>query len=263
MRIRGGGRYSGDRTSRSESFKRSHRVGQKVRGRILRWEDEDLAWVNIDGDPLLANIPSGPAPGSVLAFKVISLNPQIHLQALHGGGGGNLAPALTGVMGFTKARQTFESLIRPHAASLQDQPLAERILTLTELLRTPEIGEAHARVQTAVDGINTLGADRTLSYTPLLLPTAREQATFVKRGVGEFFEVVHEFTLGEFGDCQLVCLHKGERTSYRIKVGRAFYAKPLTHLLQKTEALPEHAEFLGAEVLTGAPGGMLSRYFSG
>jgi hypothetical protein len=88
MRIRGhGSSFSGfggqQRDSqRSERFRKAHRPGQKVRGVILEWQSDDLAWVEIDGHRLLAQVARNSALGLERAFLVVRLDPEIVLKEI-------------------------------------------------------------------------------------------------------------------------------------------------------------------------------------
>ncbi|GAB6038856.1 hypothetical protein JCM15519_34150 [Fundidesulfovibrio butyratiphilus] len=89
MRIKGQGASSGgfgqssrDNSRRRENFRRSHRAGQRVRGRILEWRGQDLAWVEIDGHGLLAQVARNSTLGLERRFLIVSLEPEIVLREL-------------------------------------------------------------------------------------------------------------------------------------------------------------------------------------
>ena len=91
MRIRGKSSSSfdsggGDRrdSARSDRFRNSHRVGQKVTGVIREWHTQELAWVEIDGQRLLAQVSRDSALGLERAFLVVRLTPDIVLKELSG-----------------------------------------------------------------------------------------------------------------------------------------------------------------------------------
>ncbi len=85
----GGGGSADERGRRIRAFQHAHRVGQKVRGRLLAREGS-LAKVRIDGQELLANIESAAAPGSELLFLVVRLVPDILLKEITGKAGSSL-----------------------------------------------------------------------------------------------------------------------------------------------------------------------------
>ena len=94
MRIRGqgtsfSGHGSGQRDSgRAEQFRKAHRAGQKVRGMVMQWHSDSLAWVEIDGHRLLARVSRDSALGRERRFLIESLDPEIVLRELRGGSRG-------------------------------------------------------------------------------------------------------------------------------------------------------------------------------
>ena len=94
MRIRGRGSstfgFGGERreSERSERFRKAHRAGQKVRGTILEWQSPSLAWVEIDGHKLLAQVAQDTALGLVRTFLIVKLSPDIVLKEISEKSGG-------------------------------------------------------------------------------------------------------------------------------------------------------------------------------
>lgn len=92
MRIKGQGSSSGGfgqsardgSQRRRDNFRRTHRAGQRVRGRILEWRGQDLAWVEIDGHGLMAQVTRNSALGLERSFLIVSLDPEIVLRELTG-----------------------------------------------------------------------------------------------------------------------------------------------------------------------------------
>ncbi|MBI4803937.1 MAG: hypothetical protein HY795_01740 [Desulfovibrio sp.] len=90
MRIRGRGSSSFGsggqhrESERSERFRKAHRVGQKVSGTIQQWDESGLAWVQIDGHRLLAQVSQDSNLGLERAFLVVSLSPDIVLKEITG-----------------------------------------------------------------------------------------------------------------------------------------------------------------------------------
>lgn len=76
---REGDRRPGDRTER---FRRSRRVGEVLRGFVTHWETVDLAWLEIDGAPLLARLPEDVPLGQEVRLRVETLHPDITLRRL-------------------------------------------------------------------------------------------------------------------------------------------------------------------------------------
>jgi len=80
-----GGGQASTQTSRGALFKRKVKVGQLLKGRMLRVEQEGFAWVLIGDMELLAQIETMPEPGQWLEFLVLSLEPSIMLRQLQHG----------------------------------------------------------------------------------------------------------------------------------------------------------------------------------
>lgn len=76
----GGGARQG--SERSERFRKGHRPGQKVRGVIVEWRTEELAWVEIDGHGLLARVSRDSLLGRERTFLIVRLTPEIMLREL-------------------------------------------------------------------------------------------------------------------------------------------------------------------------------------
>jgi len=67
---------------RAEAFRRAHAVGDKVRGRILRYDQPGRCWVEIDGRELLAETSLEAPVGGFLMFRIVSMEPEIVLRDL-------------------------------------------------------------------------------------------------------------------------------------------------------------------------------------
>lgn len=85
----GAGGDAGER-DRSGRFRKRHRAGQRVRGVVREWQSQaqGLAWVDIDGHRLLAQLPPDTRLGLERLFLVVSLEPEIVLRALPSRPGG-------------------------------------------------------------------------------------------------------------------------------------------------------------------------------
>lgn len=80
-----------DQERRKQVFRRSHRPGEEATGRLLEWVEPGLAWVAIDGQPLLVPLTASPPqaghpdsfpPGTRLRFLIQALEPDIQLTLL-------------------------------------------------------------------------------------------------------------------------------------------------------------------------------------
>jgi len=78
----GFGRQSKD-SERSDRFRKGHRAGQKVKGMVMEWQSPGLAWVEIDGQRMLAQVSEDAVLGRERMFLVVQLSPDIVLRELH------------------------------------------------------------------------------------------------------------------------------------------------------------------------------------
>lgn len=213
----GRGSSGGDR---ARIFRNRHRVGERVKGRLLRWEQPgqawpNLAWIDIQGQELLAQIHSQPEPGQILVFLVVQLYPDIVLQELHGGGPGSGSGAPLSLSGavhaFWAARSLYESASRPERPVLgpaPGMPASERRSLLHSTLGTrPDVLARYLRLLGAVQLTNAflgpMGAGR-LCYPAWLLPAealAAEMLMHPGRGAGDADEAVLAFALPRAGQC--------------------------------------------------------------
>jgi hypothetical protein len=176
MRIRNSEKTSGSsvtgNTERGAGFRRRHRVGEHVQGRIIRVEPGDMAWVAFDGEPLLTNIPNCPPPGTVLGFLVLQLHPEITLKSAprQNGQGRGLSG---GIQDFYAARAAYE-------AELDGRDTLPAGHDAYHAALDPLLAKLLGQVESAVDDVNAnlAGAStpRTerLSYVPWIAPDARE-----------------------------------------------------------------------------------------
>lgn len=87
MRVSGQGPGSsreGDRRpdDRAARFRRARRAGEILRGFVTHRETADLAWLEIDGAPLLARLPGNVPLGREVLLLVEALFPDITLRRL-------------------------------------------------------------------------------------------------------------------------------------------------------------------------------------
>jgi len=180
MRISGYGAgfgQSGGERDRAASFRARHSIGQRVKGRILRREQNGLFWVQVGGEELLARLEVQVDPGDSLTFVVRALTPDIMLQALPGGVDANDLPGL--VQRFRAAREVFETQCPRIFAATAKQP--PQVLLRREAFEFALAGDVGAREQYAeVDerlarinaAIAAQGAALAL-YEPWMLPRLR------------------------------------------------------------------------------------------
>lgn len=239
MRVSGsgtGGSYNGG-GNRSDRFRNRHRPGQKVRGMLIKNLPDSLAWVDIDGERLLAQLESPRPEGSRLLFLVQQLIPQIILKELTGGTQGNAANALGRISDFDSARTLFENRL---CSALKQAGLFGRAMPLPDFLSllasTPPL---HAAYQDAADCAAPLSkalldADKgTLCYQPWLAPTSRRQATIARNAQtdSQLTETLIEFDHTRMGLTRVQFLHKGDSLSCRVQLQHPEHANDLSRYL--------------------------------
>lgn len=182
MRITGYGAGFGQQDGgrdRAAAFRARHSIGQRIKGRILRREQNGLYWVQVGGEELLARLEVQAEPGEQLTFIVRALTPEIMLQALSGGMSAGDLPGL--VQRFRAAREVFEVNASKLLAVLQATPPspALRFEAFQQTLETQADAISHyAKVQDLLAQINaSLGQEHnaTALYQPWLLPIRRRQ----------------------------------------------------------------------------------------
>lgn len=194
MRISGYGAGFGQQSAakdRAAAFRARHSIGQRIKGRILRREQNGLYWVQAGGEELLARLEVQADPGDELIFIVRALTPEIMLQALPGGMSAADLPGL--VQRFRAAREVFEVHSATLLAALHPTPPqpALRLDAFNAALATSHDAATHfAKVQDLLTQINaSLGAQQNAValYQPWLLPGQRRQE-MLKRPKAEGFE---------------------------------------------------------------------------
>ncbi|OIQ51741.1 hypothetical protein BerOc1_00198 [Pseudodesulfovibrio hydrargyri] len=243
MRVSGsgtGGSYNGG-GSRSDRFRNRHRPGQKVRGVLVKNLPDSMAWVDIDGERLLAQLETARPEGSRLLFLVQQLVPRIILKELTGEAHGNAATALTRVSDFDSARTLFENRFRPvlHEAGLLGSPLP--LPGFLALLAADPL--LHAAYQDAANCANPLSgalrdADKgTLSYQPWLAPTGRRQATIMRHAQADsqLTEILVEFDHARMGLTRVQFLRKAETLSCRVQLQHPEHAQSLSRYLDSRQ----------------------------
>jgi hypothetical protein len=251
-----GGSYGGG-GSRSDRFRSRHRPGQKVRGILVKNLPESMAWVDIDGERLLAQLETARPEGSRLLFLIQQLVPQIILKELTGDAQGNAASALTRVSDFDSARTLFENRFRP---ALKQAGRYGRSLPLFDFLALLAANPPlHAAYQDAANCALPLSralqeADKgTLCYQPWLAPTGRRQATIVRHAQqdSQLTETLIEFDHAHMGLTRVQFLRKADTLSCRVQLQHPEHAQALDRYLgsRKHPASPLHIQHLGVAKL--------------
>lgn len=231
MRIRGYGAGTGagghgQGGDRPGAFRRRHRPGERLAGRVLRREAPGLAWVDFQGLELLASIASDPEPGETLLFEVLRTDPDIVLREIPvaRAAGDPLGPAADA---FWAARSQFEANAAPLREALEAagpgparrQAAFARALDaapgLEALFRTLEQARAAASALTAARGAGSL------EYRPWLMPRALSGEMLVagrpaRPGGEAVTETTFSFAVPGPGQCELRLLESATRASARL-----------------------------------------------
>lgn len=258
---RGTGRQAGaeDRTT---AFRNRYRVGERLRGRLLRFEGPGLAWVAIDREPLLARIESSPPPGSELHFQVASLYPEIVLRELGAGTRAGGPPPAVLLQQLGAARGAFEDTARDLLASLRGLALAaaRREAFRAGLPADPAATLSFLDLLLATARINAwLGnASLRLLCLPWLAPHARDLELVVRRAAGPgrskaapLDEALCSCTLARLGRIKVQALHRPGRTAFRLFLDRPTSIGRVREIVERHLAgiLPAGAECLGVDEL--------------
>lgn len=234
MRISGygtGSGGSGSRGDRREAFRRKHRPGQRVVGCFLRRQDDNLAWVEVDGQQLLAELGATPQPGQRLFFVIKQLEPDIVLQVLEGGGqaGHELGNLVQGLWG---ARIRFDSQFAAMLDPLREENSLEgrRDLFSGFLKQNPDAAAAFAALREAQEPVNAWLAAKNegrLLLVPWMLPQARELEMLVagsKEQGGALRQLRCTFALPRLGHCELRMLFRPPKGRFRLLLERPEHA---------------------------------------
>ncbi|MGL1862146.1 MAG: hypothetical protein OCC46_06450 [Pseudodesulfovibrio sp.] len=230
MRIRGSGSgffgFGSGGDSRSDSFKQGRRPGQKVQGKLLKWVSEDMAWVEIEGHKLLAQLQSKPPVGALLTFLIKQLQPDIVLKEIFGvsTAGSN---AVSMANDFDTARTLFENALRDSVDDLCKQPHTERLKAFLALLSNDKkllstFLDAAVCIQTINFTIDS-NAIGNILYQPWLIPSGRRHITLIRPQKSHpdtepITETTMEFELGQMGMVRAEFIHKRSTTGYRLKL---------------------------------------------
>ncbi|EGB13883.1 hypothetical protein DND132_0668 [Pseudodesulfovibrio mercurii] len=251
----GGSSFGG---SRSDRFRNRHRPGQKVRGVLLKNLPDAMAWVDIDGERLLAQLETVHPEGSRLLFLIQQLAPRIVLKELSGGAPhGQTATTLSRIGDFDSARTLFENRFR---TALRQADRFGRPLPLPDFLAllaaTPPLHAAYQDAANCADALSAIlhtSARVTLAYQPWLAPAALRQTTIVRTadtGTG-LTETVVEFDHPRMGLTRVQFLHKADALSCRVQLQHPEHADTLARYLdtRKHPQAPFQIQLLGVTKL--------------
>ncbi|MEF2232292.1 MAG: hypothetical protein V3571_15265 [Pseudodesulfovibrio sp.] len=197
-----------------------------MRGRIIKRVSADMAWVEIDGVRLLAQLQSPPREGTWLTFVIQQLSPEIVLKERFEARAAS-ALRLEYAASFEAARTLFENQFRPFAFTVAKlvprlRPHAFATLLGDERKLLATYLDTLACAREIVSGFPPDG--HRLFYQPWLIPEARRQATIVRQSAkgsdSLLVTVLVEFELEPFGLVRAEFLNKKGETGYRLKLQR-------------------------------------------
>lgn len=257
MRIRGSGRDTsgfGGGWSRSDSFRRKYCVGQKVRGILLKHIPDNMAWVEINGDRLLAQLEIPHPEGARLTFLIEQLAPHIVLKELTGRERGNSTNALEAAKTFDVARALFEARFIP---LIQDTPPTVSTSAFFSLLAgSRELYAYYSDTVRCADELTALlGNNRgRFLYQPWLAPESRRQVTFVRQAPDTgLTEAVVEFDHPAMGLVRAEFLSKNDQATSKLRLQRITHGKTLEHYLA-TRKHPDLSLQADAPTIAKLPG---------
>lgn len=239
---------------KAAAFRRAHRVGQVLHGRILRWIRGNLALVNVSGQELVAELHTRPESGVPLRFLVAQLIPDILLREIGEEEAARYAthPQPDSTHAYLAARDALDALLHerfwPHHSpptSPQAAPLSARALFADFVARHDDaltlFTELH-RYRQAVNRLLAAANAGVLQYLPWLLPAARAVELLSARGEHGTVRLTIGAIFPGHGRSLIQCLAGSERIAYRLFLERTDAAPALEVLcLQRDAGRPASA----------------------
>nr|WP_287410363.1 hypothetical protein [Pseudodesulfovibrio sp.] len=239
MRIKGYGNGTGGFNgsgSRSDSFCNKHHLGEKIRGKLIKNIPKNMAWVDFNGDRLLAQLATPHPEGSLLLFIIKQLRPQIILKELtanHTGGTNALNLAST----FDTTRTLFENHF---SAAIKTHRLTKISFSCTDFIKflatdaqlfACYMDAAHCARSISNSLIKTKRG--LIAYQPWLAPESHRQATLVKvtDKRANMTESIVEFDHPNMGLVRIEFLYKVKTVAYKLKMQRPQHSPALIHFL--------------------------------
>ncbi len=192
MRIsRYGGRQSfsggGGSTERSAKFRKKYKVGEIIQGTLLKWEQPNFGWVQIDELRLLANILTSHSPGDILTFVVQQLYPEIVLKEVSAenfNAQGFYVSLVDVTRHFVSCRSAFQSRASSLFVVLAEQKSlssSDRLAMFLRLLADePEVAALFFETQKCAADLNSVLKAKRLYYMPWLVPSGINQEIVLK-----------------------------------------------------------------------------------
>ncbi|QGY41003.1 hypothetical protein GM415_12995 [Pseudodesulfovibrio cashew] len=242
MRIRDSGSHffgSGGGNDRSDSFKKGRKKGQKVRGTLVKRVSPELAWVDIEGHKLLAQLPFSPSEGGTLTFLIRQLEPEIILKAIFEPSSAGIS-ALNLAGHFDTARTLFENRLRKHYGALSEDRIQDRLEAFLYCAREDAaLLPALLDATRCLEAINSVldRADGRFHYLPWLIPSARRHVAFVPRqkSSSQLVQPTYEFELTGFGMVRVEFISRPPDMAYKVRLQHPARSEALKRYLSSRD----------------------------
>lgn len=239
MRIKGYGSGTGGFSGsggRSDSFRKKHHLGQKIRGKLIKNIAENMAWVDFNGDRLLAQLANPHPEGSLHLFIIKQLHPQIILKELTASHSSGIN-ALNLASAFDTARILFENDFSTILKARSSIKPALSCIDFIKLLATET--NLFARYMDAANcarSISNVLQDSDCGivlYQPWLASESHRQITLVKKTDqhSKMAESIVEFDHPSMGLVRIEFLYKAKTVAYKLKMQRPQYRSSLMRFL--------------------------------
>jgi len=221
-----------DSGNRAAAFRRAHRPGQVLHGRMLRFVRGNMAWVNVAGHELLAELRTRPEPGVPLLFLVEQTLPDILLRELDPEEARHYQahPPRTPqdiARDYLAARDALDSLLHQRlwpASPAGDTPHAARAFQgkaafTAFIAQDAEALAAFTLVQRHRLAVNRMLAERNsgeLYHLPWLLPQARGVELLRAQGEHGVLRLTIGAVLPRLGRTLVQALAGSEKLAYRL-----------------------------------------------
>ncbi|WP_027180436.1 hypothetical protein [Maridesulfovibrio bastinii] len=258
MKIFGYGNYSnqhknGSSNKKSVIFRNRYRVGQKLRGTLLKWERQNFGWIEVENLSLLAKIQSTPSVGDILTFIVEQLYPDIILKEITADSGNDFSTMTPqeAAGDFIAARAKFES----KSLRIFSQNYLPKLPTYTQfcnfLLSDSNHTDRFFNVLRSVTSLNSFSKGNSiLLYMPWLIPEGYNHEALInvtERSNREdnFYEGIFCFTHSQTGNSRLKILYKKQTAAFKLISSNQINSNNFSQLKKNNTV-----EFIGYEKIS-------------
>lgn len=218
-------------SERSAKFRKRYRVGEILKGILVKWEYERLGWVDIGDLRLLANIQTSPSPGDELIFTVQQLYPDIVLKELTpdqlNANGEYISPA-DATKNFVSNRaafQSYASVILSELCRISNISASERRnYFFKQLENDTKASILFFKTLKCAANLNSVFETTKLYYMPWLIPQALNQEIVLRikdSGLSQddpFYEILFAFDMPPSIPVRLRLMYKKPNCGFKIMV---------------------------------------------